>query len=160
MNIGSDCKNLSNPQAIYPKNHKGCLYCLFIMLDYDVCLTLIFYHDWLWLLFTLVEWNGCFACLWLMTLNVYNSCIWWLFFMIVHTHKCFWLHNCILILQRICEAFPSYFYLALSIFNFLDISNFLHWVYFGFGSLYFYFGLVYFFVGCFSVDALVIHTIV
>ena len=23
MNIGSDCKNLSNPQAIDPKNHKG-----------------------------------------------------------------------------------------------------------------------------------------
>ena len=46
--------------------------------------------------------------------------------------------------------------------SFLYISNFLHWIYFKFGSLYFYFGLaVYFFFGCFFyVDALVIHTIV
>ena len=127
--------------------------------DYDECLTLIVYHDWLWLLFTLVELNGCFACLWLITLIVYNNCIWWLVFVIVHTHKCFWLHNCILILRWIHEAFSSYFYLELFVFNFLDISNFMHWVYFIFGSLYFYFGFaVYFFFGCFSVDALVIHT--
>ena len=52
-------------------------------------------------------------------------------------------------------------FLTLSVFNFLDISNFLHWVYFRFGSLYLCFGLaVYFFFGCFSVDALVIHTTV
>ena len=129
--------------------------------DYDECLTLIVYHDWLWLLFTLVEWNGCFSCLWLITLNVYDNFIWRLFFMIVHTHKCFLLHNCILILRRICEAFSSYFYLALFVFNFLDISNFMHWVYFRFGSLYFCFGLaIYFFFGYFSVDALVIYTTV
>ena len=138
---------------------------MFILFNYhvwlwcDECLTLIVYHYWLWLLFNLVEWNACFACLWLITFNVYNNCIWWLFFVIVHTHKCFWLHNCILILWWIREAFLSYFYLALFVFNFLDISNFLHWVYFGFGSLYLCFGLVvYFFFGCFFVDALVIHT--
>ena len=80
-----------------------------------------------------------------------------IFFVIVHTHKCILLHNCILILRRVHEAFSSYFFLTLSVFNFLDIPNFLHWVYFGFGSLYFCFGLaVYFFFGCFSLNALVI----
>ena len=96
---------------------------------------LLVYDDWL---------------LWMFIIIAFDSC----FFVIVHTHTCFLLLNFILIAYNHIFVLIS----SLSIFNFLDISNFLHWVYFRFGSLYFCFGLVvYFFFGCLSMNALVIY---
>ena len=110
---------------------------MLVFVIYFSCLIIMFWF------FIMNIFNGCFACLWwLITLNVYNNCIWRLFFVIVHTHKCF---DCLILYWLLIITYLSWF-LALSIFNFLDISNFLHWVSFGFGSLYFCFAL-----GCFLI---------
>ena len=101
---------------------------------------LVFANDCFWLTI-LIAFDDCVWYLWwLITLNVYNNCIWRLFFVIVHTHKCF---DCLILYWLLIITYLSWF-LALSVFNFLNISNFLHWVSFRFGSLYFCFGL-----GCF-----------
>ena len=99
-------------------------------------------------------------------LLVYDDWLLWMFIIIAFDDSFSWLcilinvFYCLIVYYLLIITYLSWF-LALSVFNFLDISNFLHWVYFKFGSLYFCFGFaVYFFFSCFSVDALVIHTIV
>ena len=96
---------------------------------------LLVYDDWLLWMFIIIAFDGCFS---------------W-FFILINIFYCLILYWLLII------KYLSWF-LALSVFNFLDLSNFLHWVYFGFGSLYFCFGLVvYFFFGYFSMNALVIY---
>ena len=82
---------------------------------------LLVYDDWLLWMFIIIAFDGCFS---------------WLFILIN-------VFDCLILYWLLIITYLSWF-LALSDFNFLDISNFLHWVSFGFGSLYFNFGL-----GCF-----------
>ena len=96
---------------------------------------LLVYDDWLLWMFIIIAFDGCFL---------------WLFILIN-------VFDCLIVYWLLIITYLSWF-LALSVFNFLDISKFLHWVYFGFGSLYFCFRLaIYFFFGYFSMNALVIY---
>ena len=109
------------------------MFWLFIMTVLMV--VLLVYDDWLLWMFIIIAFDGCFS---------------W-FFILIN------IFDCLILYWLLIITYLSWF-LALSVFNFLDLSNFLHWVYFGFGSLYFCFGLVvYFFFGYFSMNALVIY---
>ena len=125
--------------------------CLIVMMIvFNDCLWLFLIEFWLSLMIVFDSYDDCWL-FFMVVLLVYDDWLLWMFIIIAFDGCFTWLFilinvfDCLILYWLLIITYLSSF-LTLSVFNFLDISNLLHWVSFGFGSLYFCFAL-----GCFLI---------